>query len=88
MKKYTFNKSVYMVERLNVEIFLFNAGESMMYSFKNSGLIIIQGLRKGLGKKDIIKNLVSLYHISKEMAVRDFDSFVQKLIKIKILYEA
>lgn len=65
--------------------FVFDPATGNSFSTNPIGLEIIQQLKLEKSKPEIVKELVTLYETSEEIAERDFNDFVNVLQKMKLL---
>ncbi len=82
--KYKIQKGL-IVEKLDNDLVIFDADQSVLYTLNETAAYIFQQLKKGNEKEAIIEGLLKKYDVKKARAEKDFDELVEKLKEKGIL---
>ncbi|QQS44428.1 PqqD family protein [Candidatus Roizmanbacteria bacterium] len=83
-KKYEIRKGA-IVQKVPEGIIIFDAGESKLYTFNETGSIIFQSLKEKKTLVQIIASLTKEYEISNNNAKKEVKTFIQSLVKLHIV---
>lgn len=75
--KYKIQKGL-IVEKLDNNLVIFDADQSVLYTLNETAAYIFQQLKKGKVKEEIIEGLLKKYAVRKERAQKDFDGLIEK----------
>jgi hypothetical protein len=79
-------KSV-LVQKLGKSYVAYDNETSTMHELNEVAYLILEGLKKGKGKKQIIDRIIKEFSVKKEEASKDFDGFSYLLKKKDLTIE-
>lgn len=68
-----------LIEKLGKKYVAYDNNTSTLHELNETAFLILQELKKGKTKRDIIKKLISEYKISGNQAKTDLEGFVSEL---------
>lgn len=77
-----------IVQKIDDKTVIFDAEESILYTLNETAAYIFQKLKRGFDKEKIIDQMTKRYQVKKERLEKDFDEFIEKLKKKKIIKES
>lgn len=83
-KKYKIKKGA-VVQKVPEGIIIFDAEESKLYTFNETGALIFTLLKNGSTKSYVVEKLTKEYDISPEQASREVMSFMERLKTLEIV---
>ena len=84
MKKYRINKG-FIVQKLGKKTVIFDGEKSVLYTFNETASFIFKKMKLNWTIEKIAEELVNIYKISLNSALKDVQSLVRDLIDKKIV---
>lgn len=84
MKKFKIKKG-FITQKMGDKLTIFDAEESLLYTFNETASYIFNKLKLGWDKQKIIEALVKKYSITREKAKKDYTELMIDLKKKRII---
>ena len=84
MKYYKLNKG-FIAQKLDGKATIFDGETSMLYTFNETASLVLQKLKLGKSKEEIVTSFVKKYGITEERAKKDVSELLQDLLSKKII---
>lgn len=72
-------------QKIGKIVVIYDPERSALYTFNEIASLIFLSLKRKLSKEKIIKKIASDYKVSLQIATEDYDKFLTKLLKKKII---
>ena len=84
MKKIKLKKGL-ISQKIGNTINIFDGEKSTIYSFNQTATFIVERIKQGLSKENIISLVSKKYSVQKNLAEKDFNEFISELKSKKII---
>ena len=78
----------FITQKVDGQVTVFSGEESILYTFNDTGALILQGLKLGWDDEKIIKSISTKFKVSAGDAEKDIADFKKTLLSKKILISA
>ncbi len=72
-------KKEILIQKMGNTFVAYDNETSTLHEFNETGFLILSGIEKRKGKREIIKEIVDKYKVARGKAERDYEEFVETL---------